>query len=163
VAELLAGYGGAFESHTVSIDASNLASAQRGLDELGRRGPAFGLVGSGASEMSVYVLRDPALMDRLAPDAAAAWRELDVSVLQTAVLDPLLPGHSERDASVTYTRDLAEALRDVRSGEVPVAFVMSTPSVGAMASVADARARMPEKSTYFYPKVPTGMVMRSIA
>jgi uncharacterized protein (DUF1015 family) len=74
-----------------------------------------------------------------------------------------LPTHQERDASVTYWRDPVAALEEVRNGNAQIAFLMSTPSVTAMANVADAHARMPEKSTYFYPKVPTGMVMRSIA
>jgi uncharacterized protein (DUF1015 family) len=162
---LIRDYGSAFSTESVALDGSaeGLADVQRRLDEMGSSRPTFGVFGTGEDHVTLVTLNDPAAMDRLASSAPSAWRGLDVSVLQTMVLDPLLPTHQERDASITYFRDPMAALDEVQSGRAQVAFLMSTPSVSAMANVADAHARMPEKSTYFYPKVPTGMVMRSIA
>ena len=165
VRELIDGYDSAFSTESVALDGSadGLAAVQRRLDDMGAGRPTFGVLGTGEDHVSLVTLIDPGAMEELASSAAPAWRGLDVSVLQTMVLDPLLPTHQERDASVAYFRDSVAALDEVQSGRAQVAFLMTTPSVSAMANVADAHARMPEKSTYFYPKVPTGMVMRSIA
>jgi uncharacterized protein (DUF1015 family) len=163
--ELINSYGSAFSTESIALDGSadGLATVQRRLDELGSTRPTFGVLGTGDDRVTLVTLNDRGAMERLAPSATPAWRGLDVSVLQTMVLDPLLPTHQERDASVTYFRDPVAALDEIRSGRSQVAFLMCTPAVSAMANVADGHARMPEKSTYFYPKVPTGMVMRSIA
>jgi uncharacterized protein (DUF1015 family) len=165
VRQLISDYDSAFSIESVKLDngADGLENVQRRLDEMGSVRPTFGVLGTGEDNVALVTLTDPGAMERLASSATPAWRALDVSVLQTMILDALLPTHQERDASVTYFRDSAAALDEVRSGRAQVAFLMSTPSVAAMANVADSRARMPEKSTYFYPKVPTGMVMRSIA
>jgi uncharacterized protein (DUF1015 family) len=163
--EIIGSYGSAFSIESLALSGSSdgLGAVQQRIDELGRVKPTFGMIETGDDRVTLISLDDLGLMERLAPAAAPAWRGLDVSVLQTTILNALLPTHQERDASVTYSRDPAATLEEVRNGSVRVAFLMSTPSVTAMANVADARARMPEKSTYFYPKVPTGMVMRSIA
>ncbi|HEX3244593.1 MAG TPA: DUF1015 domain-containing protein [Chloroflexota bacterium] len=164
VREIIRGYGAAMAPQSMALDDSMaLSEAQRRLDALALDAPSFGVISADEGNLTLYSLTDPTVMERLAPNAPPAWRALDVSVLQTLVLDPLLPTHQERDASVMYTRDASEALHDIRAGDVQVAFLMSTPLVSAMANIADAHARMPEKSTYFYPKVPTGLVMRSIA
>jgi uncharacterized protein (DUF1015 family) len=165
VRDVIRGYGSAFVSESVPLDsaAGGLKRTQQRIDELARERPTFGLIGFDARDVTIYSLSDSSVMEQLLPNAVSAWRALDVSVLQTLVLNPLLPTHQERDSSLTYTRDPELALASVRNGDAQAAFIMSTPSVPAMANVADARARMPEKSTYFYPKVPTGIVMRSIA
>ncbi|MFN0071513.1 MAG: DUF1015 domain-containing protein [Chloroflexota bacterium] len=161
----LSSYGAAFTSESINLENPESAFdvAQKRLEELGRDRPAFGLLASDSNVITLYVLNDLEVLKLAAPRSVPAWRSLDVSALQTLVLDRILPTHHERDASITYARDPQVALDAVRSGICQVAFLMNTPSVRTMADVADARARMPEKSTYFYPKVTTGLVMRSIA
>jgi uncharacterized protein (DUF1015 family) len=163
--EAIESYGSAFTTESIALNgsAAELAGVQRQLDQRGRIQPTFGVLGTGDDHVTMVTLNDASVMERLAPFATPAWRALDVSVLQTMVLSALLPTHQERDASVTYWRDPVAAIEEVHNASADVAFLMSTPSVTAMADVADAGARMPEKSTYFYPKVPTGLVMRSIA
>lgn len=123
---------------------------------------SFGMVTAGEEGMLVLSVRDPGVMERAAPDKPPAWRSLDVAALQTLLLDPLLPTHHERDASITYSRDGSDAVAAVKRGDYQVAFIMGPPTVDEMAAVADADTRMPEKSTYFYPKVPTGLVLRRL-
>jgi uncharacterized protein (DUF1015 family) len=64
-----------------------------------------------------------------------------------------------REGALGYTRDPAEAVAAVRKGRAGLAF-LTLPCTGAeILAVAGAGETMPQKSTYFYPKVPTGLVL----
>jgi uncharacterized protein (DUF1015 family) len=95
--------------------------------------------------------------------ASTPRQRLDVSVLETEILEPLL-GISTADAAagrLLYTRDAEEAVELARSKR-GVAFLVNPPSVSEMAKVAVADEAMPQKSTYFFPKVPAGLVIMRI-
>lgn len=106
---------------------------------------------------------------RLRPESAIdtpgsdALKRLDVSVLHSLILEKLL-GIGEHNLSaqsnLSYTRDHGEALRSVDRGEYQIAFLMNGPEVEEIRAVAAAGDRMPQKSTFFYPKLLTGLVMR---
>jgi uncharacterized protein (DUF1015 family) len=85
---------------------------------------------------------------------------LDVAVLETEVLGP---AGVSRDmisgGALAYTRDPDELDAAVRRGEATLAFGVSPVSAGEVIAVADAGETMPQKSTYFYPKVPTGLAL----
>ena len=61
-----------------------------------------------------------------------------------------------------YARDDAEAQRLVIDGEYDVAFLLRPPDVEVVKAVAGAGQNMPPKSTYFYPKVPTGLLFNPL-
>ena len=61
-----------------------------------------------------------------------------------------------------FTEDAAEAVRDVRSGRARYAVLMNPVPVQRVLDVADSGERMPQKSTFFYPKVPTGLVFNPL-
>ena len=61
-----------------------------------------------------------------------------------------------------YARDSAEAVRLVESGEYDAAFLMAPVPVGVVQEVAAAGESMPPKSTYFFPKVPTGLLFNPL-
>ncbi len=107
----------------------------------------------------------------VAHDGAAVFRRprrfdgsprdrLDVAVLETEVLGP---AGVSRDmisgGALAYTRDPGELDAAVRRGEATLAFGVSPVSAGEVIAVADAGETMPQKSTYFYPKVPTGLAL----
>ncbi len=95
-------------------------------------------------------------------DASDYARTLDMALLQYAVLDGLLGIDAARLASgdaLEYTADGAEALEAVASGRAPLAFLVNPTPVEQILAVADAGERMPQKSTFFYPKLATGLVM----
>jgi len=86
---------------------------------------------------------------------------LDVSVLAERVLHRglgITPEHLTGGA-LAFTRDVAEAERAVRGGEAALAFTCNATSTAEIIAVSDAGEVMPQKSTYFYPKVPTGLVL----
>jgi uncharacterized protein (DUF1015 family) len=95
------------------------------------------------------------------PKAAGSPRSrLDVTILHEELL-PALPLHGDaaRDGRMTFEHDAERAISAVRDRDAAFAFLMAPPSVAEMMSVADAGETMPQKSTYFYPKVPTGLVL----
>jgi len=94
-----------------------------------------------------------------------AWRSLDVSILHSVVIRHLL-GISEADqvaqSHIKYTRSLHEAVSMVDSGIYQAALLMNAPTVADVARVSRSGEKMPQKSTYFYPKLLTGLVMRPL-
>jgi uncharacterized protein (DUF1015 family) len=94
-----------------------------------------------------------------------AWNELDVAVAHVLVLEELL-GLSAEDMTagryVRYTDDLREALQAVQSGTAQCALLFHATRVRQICEVAKADDRMPQKSTYFYPKLITGLVLNPL-
>ncbi|MFL5517383.1 MAG: DUF1015 domain-containing protein [Gemmatimonadales bacterium] len=111
-------------------------------------------------------LRDQALADAVLPGYSDAYRQLDTGVLEALVLKGAL-GLSDDDIShfngLFYARDTEEALRMVRSDEYEAAFFMRPPPVEQVQAVAAAGENMPPKSTFFYPKLLTGLLFNPLS
>ncbi len=92
-------------------------------------------------------------------------RALDLSALHVAILEDRL-GISAGDVAagkrLAYTRDEAEARQRVASGEATAAILVRPTRLDQLADVASAGDVMPQKSTYFYPKLLTGMVFNPL-
>ena len=86
----------------------------------------------------------------------AAVRGLDLSVLHGAILEPLL---GVRPDQLAFTHDDDEALAAVAGGQAAAAFLLNAPSLAEVRAVCLAGELMPEKSTYFYPKLLSGLVI----
>jgi len=96
---------------------------------------------------------------------SAAWNELDVAVAHTLLLETLLGIKAEEVTSGTYikyTRDAEQAREAVQKGEAQVALLLNATKVRQICEVAQADDRMPQKSTYFYPKLISGLVMNPL-
>jgi uncharacterized protein (DUF1015 family) len=63
--------------------------------------------------------------------------------------------------AVSYIQSPAEAAKAVERGESTAAFLMQATPVEQIIAVSDVNGRMPQKSTYFYPKLPTGLVLNA--
>ena len=118
-------------------------------------------------EQSYYLLtlRNDADMDALIPDKSAAYRMLDVSILHHLVIDKLLGikmATHKLGLNIEYTKDADEAANRIDEGTADVAFFMNPTKVDEVKTVAGSRERMPQKATYFYPKLLTGLVMNKI-
>jgi uncharacterized protein (DUF1015 family) len=128
---------------------------------------AFVAVGLRQGRAHLLTLRDRAAVEHALPeDQPPAWRRLDVSVLQHAVLREVFGIDDAALAAgdaVTYTQDAAEAISAVLAGRTACAFLLNATPVDQVLAVADAGGRMPQKSTYFYPKLPTGLVMNPVS
>jgi uncharacterized protein (DUF1015 family) len=92
-------------------------------------------------------------------------RRTDVAVLHSAVLEELLGITPEAQAAKTnlqYPQDAAASLADVRAGKGQVLFLMNATPVAEVRRVAEAGEVMPQKSTFFYPKVLTGLAIHTL-
>ena len=128
--------------------------------------PAFGLASAESDDLYLLTLAEAKTVDRLLPqDRSAAWRNLDYAIANHVILQQVL-GLEESQMSdyntLWFTEDAAEAVRDVRGGRAPFALLMNPVPVTRVLDVADAGERMPQKSTFFYPKVPTGLVFNPL-
>ncbi len=99
------------------------------------------------------------------PGRSDAYRNLDVSVLHSVILAEHL-GIDQQDMasgkSLLYTRDFDEAVALVDEGKASCAFLINPTRVSEIAAVALDGERMPQKSTYFYPKLITGLVINKM-
>ena len=135
------------------------------LASSGRAAPSFGIYGLGHPDLfGVLELRGRKPPEGALPvERSDAWKSLDVSLLHTLLVDPLVAETGlPREQVLDYTRDAHEAFAAVREGRASVAFFLNATPVEGVLAVAEADDRMPEKSTYFYPKPPAGLVMRDL-
>lgn len=138
------------------------------LDELrrrGREGTAFALYGLHRRHLCLLKLRHQgAARERMSAAWPSPLRELDVSLLHWVILRQMLGIDSaeKEESSLEYTRDGLAALSRVDSGEFQLAFLLNPAPISSVLAVADAGVRMPQKSTYFYPKTPTGLVINPL-
>lgn len=114
----------------------------------------------------VLTLKDTCVMENLLPDRSDAYRQLDVSTLHTLILERLMGIDRENMANqinLTYTRSVQEAVASVDSGWSNCCFLLNPTRVEEICSVAACGEKMPQKSTYFYPKLITGLVMNDLS
>jgi uncharacterized protein (DUF1015 family) len=114
----------------------------------------------------MLTLKDPAIADRALPERSAPYRGLDTAVLEALILKGALrmtDDQIDHLAGLGYARDDAQALALVDAGEYDAAFMMAPTPVERVQAVAASGESMPPKSTYFVPKVPTGLVFSPLA
>ena len=108
----------------------------------------------------ILTLRDEKIMDKFASDRSKTWRTLDVSILHKIILEHLM-GINQKNLEnhVKYTRDDEEALRFVDEGKYDLSFLMNATKMEELKAIAESGEHMPQKSTYFLPKMLSGLVM----
>ncbi|MGB2808306.1 MAG: DUF1015 domain-containing protein [Sedimentisphaerales bacterium] len=156
-----------FDSPETRIEAREKMSAKMGnvFDEDKN---AFGIYG-GNNTFYVAVLKDKEAMDSVASNMSDAWKSLNVSVLHKLVLEKLL-GIGEKElasgGNVEYIKDTGsavdESIAEVDAGRKQVAFFVKPPKMQQLKMVTDAGEKMPQKSTFFYPKVHTGLTINKL-
>ena len=111
-------------------------------------------------------LMGKSLVVRLRPGIAleqSALEQLDVTILHSLILEKLLgigAASLSAQSNLTYMRDAGKAMSSVDSSEYQIALLQNPPGVEEVKAVAAAGDKMPQKSTFFYPKLLTGMVLR---
>ncbi|MDI6917484.1 MAG: DUF1015 domain-containing protein [Thermoplasmatales archaeon] len=88
-------------------------------------------------------------------------RKLDVSILHTLIIEKIL-GITDVEKHVKYTRDEDEAVKLVDEGKYQLSLFLNATTLDELKSVSETNENMPQKSTYFYPKQITGLVMNVI-
>ncbi len=113
----------------------------------------------------LLTLRNAAAMERALPNKGREYRSLDVSVLHTLILEKALGIDREnmvRQINLTYTRDAAKGFAAVDGGQANCMFLLNGTKVSQIKDVSLVNEKMPQKSTYFYPKLVTGIVMNPL-
>jgi uncharacterized protein (DUF1015 family) len=147
------------------FEIQELASA-RDLEPSGDEAVAFGYMDSFHRKPYRVTLKDQAIADRALDGKPEPYRRLDTAVLEALVLRGAL-GMTEDDIShldgLDYSKNLDDAIEAVESGRADAGFFMKATPVDQVREVAEAGESMPPKSTYFFPKVPTGLVFSPLA
>jgi len=168
VADLLARLEPYFEVTPVEEDIrrpTGRAWAISRLSEHLGKSSAFLVVTAEDGRARLLVLRDGADLSRLRLPADQNLRALDVSILHGAVLEGaigLSRASQDRQENLAYVRDAGEAVARTLGGEFQAAFLLNPTPMWQVQAVADAGLTMPQKSTWFHPKIPSGLVMRAV-
>lgn len=118
---------------------------------------AFGLYRKDGSWL--LLLKDEKVMDQVMPTDPHQIKALDVSVLHNLVIEKLLGiSKEEIESYIAYERYVDKAYENVDSGKFEIVFLMNPTKVKQVEAVSAAGARMPQKSTDFYPKLVSGLV-----
>jgi uncharacterized protein (DUF1015 family) len=120
----------------------------------------FGTVADGVWQTARF--RAPEIMARRAANHSPAWRGLAVSVLHVDVLDHLIPQALGGKPECQYVHLLGEVTDAVRRRRCQVAVLVPPATMGHVEQIAGNLEKMPPKSTYFYPKLLSGLVFNSL-
>ncbi len=120
----------------------------------------FGTAADGAWQTARF--RAPGEMARLAPGHGEAWRGLAVAVLHVLVLDHLIAGQGVGTPGCAYVHLLREVTDAAAARACDLAVLVPPATMRHVEAIAGGLEKMPPKSTYFYPKLLSGLVFNSL-
>jgi hypothetical protein len=135
------------------------------LGEHADKSTTFVLLTAEDKRARVVTLRDDVDLSDAELPANQMLAALDVTVLHSLVLQHLLglsARTQEKQENVTYVRDAGEAVNRVLSGEHQLGFLLNPTPMWQVEAVGEAGDTMPQKSTLFYPRLQSGLVMREV-
>ncbi len=138
----------------------------RQVDELlaGADVVRLALFGLSGQRLLVLTLKDYTAASQMMPYFhSELYRRLDVSVVDHVILEELLGlGSGQDEVRISYNYDMEDAVSKVLAREQQLAFILSPVKTETVKAIADAGDRMPRKSTYFYPKLPAGLILNRL-
>jgi uncharacterized protein (DUF1015 family) len=120
----------------------------------------FGTVADGVWQTGRF--RSPALMAELAAEHSEEWRSLAVAVLQRVILEKELPQSGRAEPKCKYVHLMREVNESVAARECDLAVLVPPATMDHVEHIAGNLEKMPPKSTYFYPKLLSGLVFHSL-
>ncbi|HUB06884.1 MAG TPA: DUF1015 domain-containing protein [Myxococcales bacterium] len=145
---------------------AGLAQALAKLAESGKAHPSFLAISEKGARADLLSLRADGPLGEVAElPARPELRSLDVTVLHALLLQHVLhlsPQSQERQENLRYVKDAAEGVAAVASGSAQLAFLLNPTLMHQVREVAEAGEVMPQKSTFFYPKLPSGLVFNPL-
>ncbi len=142
--------------NTQSVRNADIEAALADHQAAGTR--AFGVACAGGQGLILTPKNEEELIARISSDDSDELKALDVSVLHRVIFEQLL--NVQGLDRIAYTRDAAEAVAWAEQGST--SFLMNPPSVDDMKDIALGGEKMPQKSTYYFPKILSGLVMWSL-
>jgi uncharacterized protein (DUF1015 family) len=108
----------------------------------------------------IFTLKDMEIMKKIAPEKSDTWRTLDVSILHKILLEKgLRITQDTLEDYVKYTRDDNEAIDFIKQETFDSSIIMNATKIKELKAIADGGEHMPQKSTYFLPKMLSGLVL----
>ena len=110
-------------------------------------------------------LKSKRIMQRLAKDLSAPLRELDVSALHLLILEHILgmsPEEQVSGATIRYSQDEESVLQALEKEDFQAAFILAGTKKEEIQAIVAANEKMPQKSTYFYPKLSSGLIVNQV-
>ena len=110
-------------------------------------------------------LKNKRIMQRLAKDLSTPLRELDVTTLHLLILEHILGLSSEQQSNtenIRYSQDEEAVLQALEKEDFQAAFILNPPKAEDILTITDSGEKMPQKSTYFYPKLISGLIVNKI-
>jgi uncharacterized protein (DUF1015 family) len=132
------------------------------LSEHMGKSSAFLLVTAADRKARLLTLRDGADLSGLPLPSHETLRALDATVLHGVVLEGVLRLPSGARDALAFVRDASDAVTRTLGGEYAAAFLLNPTPMWQVQAVADAGLAMPQKSTWFHPKLPSGLVLRPV-
>ncbi len=124
----------------------------------------FGLFDGRSRKLYTLHLKNPAILQSFEPKQSSAWRSLDVAILQRYLVDEILqPRFSpEKPITLGYTADPNAITPQVDGSKYQLALLLQPTPLHALEDLGRHGEVMPQKSTYFFPKLATGMVLNPL-
>ena len=125
------------------------------VEELGRSGPVLGMMDPGGRGTQVLKLKPGVDLED-----GGVMADSEPWILEEQILRPILAEESR--SCIDYVHDAKEAAAGLESGELQMAFLLKPFPLDLFKEIIDADQKLPPKSTFFYPKLPTGLVMNPL-
>src|SRR5882724_9433419 len=110
-------------------------------------------------------LKNKRIMQRLAKDLSAPLRELDVSTLHLLILEHILgmtPDEQVKSDNIRYSQDEEAVLQALEKEDYQAAFILNATKAEEIQTIVASGEKLPQKSTYFYPKLPSGLIVNKL-
>jgi uncharacterized protein (DUF1015 family) len=149
-----------FNIQEYAISKTDVRSQIKGLLSDNGEEAKLVLCGLKKGHLLLLTLRDTNIVRPMFPAFhSELYQKLDVSIVDHVILEELLGlTHDKAGAFLDYVNDAPEALKKVLDGEYQLGIIVNAVKPAVIKAIADSGDRMPRKSTYFYPKVPAGLV-----
>ena len=156
-----------YECASAGWEAKGRQEFLQAMGERSRYAHCFGLYISGENHCLLLTLKDKSVVSKFDEgEHSQAYYELDVSILHSLLLGHFLGIDSralEEERNIRYEREVEQAIQKVKTGDFQMAFLLSPTKVEQVEKLALRGERMPQKSTDFFPKLATGLVINKLS
>ena len=156
-----------FEIHEVDWpDTSDKSRLEEVQNKILNGSHAFAAYVSQFTKFFIFNLKSEDLLEKeITGDRSKEWKHLDVAILHSLIIDKLQALSSEPfslENNVSYIRNLDQGIDKVRTGEFQMIFLLKPVSLHQIREIVENGEVMPQKSTDFFPKLKSGLVMNPL-
>jgi uncharacterized protein (DUF1015 family) len=148
------------------IDPSDKSSLEEAQKRVNSEGHTFAAFISHSKKILIFSLRSEDILDQeIKEEKSRGWKRLDVAILHSLIIDQLealASGPYSQEDNVSYIRDLTQGIEKVAQGEFQMIFLLRPTLLPRIREVVENGELMPHKSTDFFPKLKSGLVMNPL-